>query len=90
MVTNAWHLDDSMDSSLDPGCRLLNLCELGYNGAVWGDVSLMVAELGALVLARWRSADREEEEYLRSGIRYSTYNDDCHRVIEYDEILMRI
>ena len=70
MVTNAWHLDDS---SLDPGCRLLNLCELGYNGAVWGDVSLMVAELGALVLARWRSADREEEEYLRSGIRYNTY-----------------
>ena len=70
MVTNAWHLDDS---SLDLGCRLLNLCELGYNGAVWGDVSLMVAELGALVLARWRSADREEEEYLRSGIRYNTY-----------------
>ena len=71
MVTNAWHLDDSMDSSLGPGCRLLNLCELGYNGAVWGDVSLMVAELGALVLARWRSADREEEEeYLGSGIRY--------------------
>ena len=68
MVTNAWHLMEAGES----GCLIRNLCEMGFNGSVWGDMAEVVVELMGQVMARWSSEGEGEEiklvEALKQGI----------------------
>ena len=68
MVTNAWHLMEAGES----GCQMRNLCEMGFNGSVWGDLAEVVVELMGQVMARWSSEQEGEEkelvEALKQGI----------------------
>ena len=57
MVTNAWHLMEAGES----GCQIRNLCELGFNGSVWGDMAEVLVELMGQVMARWSSEGEGEE-----------------------------
>ena len=65
MATNAWHLSGQAPG----GCQQLNMCELGYNGAVWGQVSEVMVELAGKVISRWVADDELEERDLESTLR---------------------
>ena len=65
MATNAWHLSGQAPG----GCQQLNMCELGYNGAVWGQVSEVMVELAGKVINRWVADDELEERDLESTLR---------------------
>ena len=65
MSANAWQLSDHAPG----GCQLLNMCELGYNGAVWGQVSEMTVELAGRVIIRWVANDDMEERNLKNTLR---------------------
>ena len=65
MATNAWHLSGQAPG----GCQQLNMCELGYNGAVWGQVSEVMVELAGKVISRWVADDELEERNLESTLR---------------------
>ena len=70
MVSNAWLLlsEIEKDSSMDQ-CHVLNLCELGYNGAVWGELGQAVVDVSGLILARYISEDSDNERLLQEGLR---------------------
>ena len=68
MVTNAWHLLVHMNDS-DP-CHVLNFCELGYNGGVWGQMSEVVVEFAGLILSRWIAVNVQEEDSFNQSLRY--------------------
>ena len=65
MATNAWHLSGQAPG----GCQQLNMCELGYNGAVWGQVSEIMVEMAGRVISRWVAGDELEERNLESTLR---------------------
>ena len=65
MSANAWHLSDQALG----GCQQLNMCELGYNGAVWGQVSQMTVELSGRLISRWVANDEVEERNLQNTLR---------------------
>ena len=67
MATNAWHLSDQPPPP--GGCQQLNMCELGYNGAVWGQVSEIMVELAGRVIIRWVADDESEEANLQNTLR---------------------
>ena len=62
---DAWHLSDQALG----GCQQLNMCELGYNGAVWGQVSQMTVELSGRLISRWVANDEVEERNLQNTLR---------------------
>merc|ERR1711892_624206 len=68
MVTNAWHLMGEGETR----CLVRNLCEMGFNGSVWGDMAEMVVDMMGRVMARWSSEEENEEyklvEALKHGI----------------------
>ena len=68
MVKNAWHLLVTMNES-DP-CHVLNFCELGYNGGVWGTMSEVVVEIAGLALSRWMALNVQEENNYSQSLRY--------------------
>ena len=66
MTANAWQLSVPQPPG---GCQQLNMCELGYNGAVWGKVSQIMVELAGRVISRWVSEDMTEEWNLENTLR---------------------
>jgi len=67
MASNAWFLLENLDP--DDKCHIMNICELGFNGSVWGEMSELVTEFSGLMFSRWISNENEHEQYLVSGLR---------------------
>ena len=65
MVTNAWHLMEAASKD----CHVRNLCELGFNGSVWGEMAELVVELMGKVMARWISEDDVMEMELVKSLK---------------------
>ena len=65
MVINAWHLMEA--GSQD--CHVRNLCELGFNGSVWGEMAELVVDLMGKVMARWISEDDVMEKKLVESLK---------------------
>ena len=42
LASNAWFLLENLDP--DDKCHIMNICELGFNGSVWGEMSELVTE----------------------------------------------
>ena len=66
MVTNAWHLMEQGETE----CQIRNLCEMGFNGSVWGDMAEVVVELMGQVMARWITEGEREEREMVEAVKF--------------------
>lgn len=66
MVTNAWHLMEGGNMK----CQLRNLCELGFNGSVWGAMAELVVDIMGKVMARWISEDEVMEVEMVNALKH--------------------
>ena len=64
-VNNAWHLLQSSP----PNCHVRNFCELGFNGAVWGELGALMVEIMGKIIIRFVTRDMEEETELCAALR---------------------
>merc|ERR1719507_178032 len=65
-VLNGWVLAQEKGTE---HCWRRNLCELGYNGAVWGRIGEAVVEMMESVVTRWLARSNEEEVELLEAAR---------------------
>jgi len=65
MVLNSWHLYKSGVLH----CQHRNTCELGFNGAVWGDVSSLLTEFSGKIIARWFTDSVESEKKMLDSLK---------------------
>lgn len=64
-VLNGWILTQANRTD---HCWLRNICELGYNGAVWGNIGEAVVEImGAAISRQIARSDGEEADMLEAG-----------------------
>ena len=76
MVINAWHL---LEDDEDMACYTRNLCELGFNGSVWGPMAELVVDLMGKVMTRWISDREDDDEKYLTALRLGIKEGRHHR-----------
>ena len=71
MVMNAWQLLNMIpeDDDVEDSCQLLNICELGFNGSFWGNISEVFVDFAGKILSRFVSETDEDEVALLEALR---------------------